>query len=170
MRLFVVVAFGVSILLCATFAGAANDAGYEVLFETYTEPENFCSKLGKSGSLNLEGTFVLPSVAQFEMGGNAFTSVLDGFGKLHAFSFKPETLEVCFVSRMISSGFYNQSVDTGKIAPGVLFMDTEPKLNYSSMDKLTGPNDNVYVNTINVGRRGCPSRIVNTCSPSASTT
>ena len=60
------------------------------------------------------------------MGGYNFSSVLDGFGKMHKFSFGPSSdgssEQVCFSSRMIESGFYNVSMDKGKIAPSVLFM------------------------------------------------
>jgi len=52
---------------------------------------------------------------------------------------------------MIGTGFYNESMDTNTIAPSVLFMDTVPPLNYNAVELLSGPNDNVYVNTNNVG-------------------
>ena len=141
------------VLITLRNGASQKDFGYESLFETYDKeiPEE-CFSL--HDRLPFEpGTWVIPSVAKFEMGGYNFTSVLDGFGKFNKFSFSDQgsVASVCFSSKMIGSGFYNTSVDKGKVAPSILFMDTTPPLNYRSMEILNGPNDNVYVNTANVG-------------------
>lgn len=135
-----------------SLGASQKDLGYESLFTTSDTEIHECQPL-KSRLPFQQGTWLIPSVAKFEMGGNNFTSVLDGFGKFNKFSFseKDGVSSVCFTSKMIGSGFYNTSVDKGKIAPSILFMDTAPPLNYRPMELLNGPNDNVYVNTANVG-------------------
>ena len=135
----------------------AVDLGYEVLFTTYeTNIAETCFKLNSNTLPIDDGTFIIPSVAKFEQGANNFTSVLDGFGKMHKFAFKSGTdmnspSTMCFTSKMIGSGFYNQSEQTDTIAPSVLFMNTQPKLTYKPFQIMNGPNDNVYVNTARVG-------------------
>lgn len=129
------------------------DEGYNTLYETYDQKiDRTCSPL--SQKMNFQhGTWIIPSVGEFELGDNKFTSVLDGFGKLHKFEFTAgpdsSTDQVCFTSRMIESGFYNQSHEKNHIAPSVLFMDTTPPLDYNFFKKMMGPNDNVYVKVIN---------------------
>ena len=153
MKIFVNFAF---LLLVALQIGSRAevplDQGYEIMFTSY--PENIpriCVPLGASAALGLSGSFILPSVAQFELNGAEFVSVLDGFGKLHKFEFTDG--QMCFQSKMIGSGFYNESMSAQppKIAPGILFMDTSPPLGYRKLQKIMGPNDNVYVNTVAVG-------------------
>jgi len=125
------------------------DEGYDILYKTFDEPiERTCFTLSQKTSF-AKGTWVIPSVGQFEMGNNKFTSVLDGFGKLHKFDFVSD--QVCFTSKMIESGFYNESMAKGKAAPGVLFMDMQPPMHYNYAQKMGGPNDNVYVKTLRVG-------------------
>jgi len=144
--------------LCAiplAVCGAELDENYEILFNSFpaTIPRT-CSSLSPSvEALGLSGSFILPSVAQFELGGTEFVSVLDGFGKLHRFEFDKNSKEMCFQSKMIGSGFYNVSMAATPptIAPGILFMDTKPPLKYGNKQKIMGPNDNVYVNTVSVG-------------------
>ena len=130
-----------------------QDTGYETLFTTYdTNIPQTCFPLSSNTLPFEEGSFIIPSVAKFELGNHNFTSVLDGFGKFHKFTFKSGTSPtMCFTSRMIGSGFYNQSENSNQIAPSVLFMDTAPPLNYKPFQTLNGPNDNVYVNTAKIG-------------------
>lgn len=148
---------GVAAGAAATAARAATtalDEGYEALFTSYTEnTPRTCQGLpaSLSGLGISSGSFIIPSVAEFELGDNAFQSVLDGYGKLHKFDFDAAKNEFCYTSRMIESGFYNQSTASKTIAPGILFMDTIPPLKYKAAQKLAGPNDNVYVNTFRLG-------------------
>jgi len=130
----------------------AAEAGYESMFTTdISEQSKFCEPSGGAvlPDALIGGVFYLPSVAIFEMGGQNFTSVLDGMGKLNRFEFL-DNGEVCFSSKLIMSAFYNESLLMGKIAPSVLFMDPYPKSNYKGMELLNGPNDNVYVNTMEI--------------------
>ncbi len=128
------------------------DEGYEAIFYSYEDTiAEECYTLKKYELLPSDGIWILPSVAKFELNGVNFTSVLDGYGKFHKFEFKNNQL--CYSSKMIQTGFYNESIDTNTIVPSVLFMDTIPSLNYNAMEILSGPNDNVYVNTNNVGNK-----------------
>jgi len=133
-------------------ASYSIDDGYETIFSTFDDTiEEECYKLKKYELLPNNGIWILPSVAKFEFNDINFTSVLDGYGKFHKFQFKNN--ELCYSSKMIETGFYNLSIDKNTIVPSVLFMDTNPSLNYNAMEILGGPNDNVYVNTNNVGKK-----------------
>ena len=98
----------------------------------------------------ITGTFLIPSTGVFEVGDDSFASGLDVFGKLTKFEISPD--ETCVTSVMMNTGFYNQSLAAGKITEGVLFKDTVPpreKCKLSApMCNLNGPNDNVFVNTV----------------------
>jgi len=146
----------VLLLIACIASSVAQDIGYDALFTTYdTNIPETCFSISGSALPIEDGSFIIPSVAKFEQGANNFTSVLDGFGKFHKFAFKSGTdgmaPAVCFTSKMIGSGFYNQSEASGTAAPSVLFMDMEPPLSYKPFQIMTGPNDNVYVNTARVG-------------------
>ena len=98
----------------------------------------------------ITGTFLIPSTGVFVVGDYSFASGLDAFGKLTKFEISPD--ETCVTSVMMNTGFYNQSLAAGKIIEGVLFKDTVPpreKCKLSApMCNLNGPNDNVFVNTV----------------------
>jgi hypothetical protein len=133
-----------------------------------------CSSVGASYPIYVKGSFILPSVSQFELGDQKFVGLLDGFGKLQRFEIMNG--QICFSTKMMSTLFYNESVQNNKIAPSILFFDTEPSNNYSGMEVMTGPNgecsknnsfilsllapltfcailflDNVYVNPVVMG-------------------
>lgn len=94
----------------------------------------------------VDGTVVIATVALFEMGDEQFTGILDAFGKLHRFTFT-EGKTMCFACRMMGTAFYNKSVELNKVAPSVLFTETQPPRNWSGVQNMLGPNDNVFVNT-----------------------
>jgi hypothetical protein len=50
----------------------------------------------------------------------------------------------------MQTAFYNESMQAQKIAPGLSFMPYDPPSNYSGIQNLQGPNDNVFVNSIEV--------------------
>mmetsp|Transcript_56140 Transcript_56140/g.114791 ORF Transcript_56140/g.114791 Transcript_56140/m.114791 type:complete len:520 (-) Transcript_56140:238-1797(-) len=129
---------------------AYSDVGYEKVWSvTSTENvEETCVPLHKSLSW-LNGSYLLPSVAQFEIGEQSFAGSLDGYGKWHRFEFSDQGM--CFQCRMLESGYYNNSVAENKIVPEMLFMDTIPSNNYSSIQKALGPNDNTLVNSLEIG-------------------
>lgn len=148
LQMFAALAFGRFVA-----AAAIADEGYELLFTSFTEeiPRSCHGFSPVLSTLGLTGTFIIPSVSQFELGDNAFQSVLDGYGKLHKFDFDSTRNEICYTSRMIESGFYNESQSANRIAPGILFMNTVPPLDYNAAQKIAGPNDNSYVNTFHLG-------------------
>ena len=77
----------VALAAIAALASAAGraDEGYENLFLSFAnEVPRVCVPCPSCPRF-LQGSFVLPSVAQFELGAQVFTGMLDGFGKLHRF-------------------------------------------------------------------------------------
>lgn len=73
---------------------------------------------------SLAGTFVVQSTAQYSLGGRAFNSWLDTYWKVHAVSIAEG--ELCYKTRLIRTGFYNNSVAKGTVAGQVLFLETTP--------------------------------------------
>ena len=96
-----------------------------------------------------EGSFIMPSLGQFRMQNMALNGALDAFGKLSRFTIARG--RVCFASRMMQTAFWNESVATGKVAPGLLFYETTPARGFSGMHNVNAPNDNSYVNTFALG-------------------
>ncbi len=82
-------------------------------------------------------------VAQFEMGDQAFTGMLDGYGRLQRFELNGARHRVCFESRMMDTLFYNASIEAQKIVPTLLFEPSVPDNHYSGTQNLMGPHDNV---------------------------
>ncbi len=142
------------LLLCCCVSHAAAgeappDQGYLELFVTHNvSTPRTCSPVPDLPA-HLDGTFLIPTLGQFEMGGEAFQGLLDGFGKL--LRFRLGGGQLCFTARMMDTVFYNDSVAAGKIAPSMLFMETAPPRGYNGIENLRGGNDNVYVNTYQVG-------------------
>lgn len=127
-----------------------SDTGYEKIW-TVTSNENIqetCFPLDKALQW-MNGSFLIPSVAQFELGDQEFTGSLDGFGKWHRFEFSNQGM--CFQCRMLESGFYNKSMEGNKIIPEMIFADTTPSSNYTTMQRAVGPNDNNLVNSFQIG-------------------
>ena len=121
-----------------------TDIGYDQLFVTHNE--SFSQVCQDSNFPKyIKGTFIIPSLGQFEKGGVTFQGLLDGYGKLSRFSVSNGN--ICFASRMMDTGFYNVSNQMDSIAPSMLFMNTIPTRNFSGIRNLQGPNDNVFVNT-----------------------
>ena len=116
----------------ATHSSAqSQEYNYTDIFTTNNQTaQETCVKLGgRASNVKLKGSFIIPSLGQFEMGETKFMGALDAFGKLHRFRFNGSG-GVCFTARMMETGFYNESVSRGKIAPGLLFIETEPKRPY----------------------------------------
>ena len=69
---------------------AGTDLGYEQLF--ITNNEAVFGFVSEPGTLPLElvgGSYIIPSLGQFEMGDQKLQGLYDAFGKLHKFSFHP---------------------------------------------------------------------------------
>jgi len=136
-----------------------EDVGYELMFQdATTEVDWKCWDAPKLPSW-INGSFVLPAVAQFSYGGLKFKGTLDGFGKLHRFQLTGDG-QVCLRAKMMLTGFYNLSMATGTVAPGMLFDETAPARKPCPNDKpwnkypscnVKAPNDNTFVNTIKLG-------------------
>jgi len=135
--------------------GAEDDVGYNLLYETAAEEfEDLNIKALRPFPHYVRGDFVIPSVGQFEMGGRKFVGFLDSFGKLQKFHIDGDQVGATY--RMMESGFYNMSRAEKTIAPGLLFYETSPpreKPWYNPIYNMPpyAPNDNTYVNTIQVG-------------------
>ena len=116
------------VALLAAVAAQPADLGYENLF--FSQPQHVprtCLPLPGAPAW-LRGSFILPAVAQFEVGAQAFTGELDGFGKLHRFEVNQG--QACFEGRIMDTAFYNMSMAEGKVAPSILFSETAPPTGY----------------------------------------
>ncbi|CAK0897845.1 unnamed protein product [Prorocentrum cordatum] len=108
--------------LCTAEALSDEDVGYHRLFETANDEfDNRCApSMGKEMPKYLQGgSFVIGSVGQQEMGDRHFVGYLDAFGKYTRYTV--EDGQVCATYRMMRTGFYNNSVEAGTIASGLLF-------------------------------------------------
>ena len=123
-----------------------QDEGYDLLVTDSTqEVDRHCLPMRQR---RLTGTWLIPAIAQFGMGDTEFTALLDGFGKWNKFELTGHG-ELCVTMKMMPSGFYNESLKLQRVAPGVLFAETEPKRPcHVPWCNVEGPNDNVVVNTI----------------------
>ena len=123
-----------------------SDIGYELLFASNTDEITtpICQQLN-STLRHLNGSFLLPSVALFELNGQQFHGTFDAYGKLQRFQFTQG--EMCFQSRMLQSEFYNTSMKQDTIVPELLFLDSSPSNNYTGLEKMKGANDNNMVNS-----------------------
>jgi carotenoid cleavage dioxygenase-like enzyme len=134
--------------LSSTPMNVVADAGYNLLYTSNNlTVERTCMSM-KGLPHYLNGTWLIPSVGQFEMGEYSLGGLLDGFGKFNKFEVYGETL--CFSSRMMSTGFYNWSKQIDRIAPEILFVDTIPQSNFSGTQMLGGANDNTFVNSYQI--------------------
>lgn len=135
--------------LLITGVSSDEDVGYHRLFETANDEfDNRCMPLqGNPVPKWLhDGSFVIGSVGQQEMGDRHFVTYLDAFGKYNRFTFRDG--EVCGTYRMMRTGFYNNSLNAGTIAPDLLFYETEPPRScFNPLCNIMGPNDNTFVNT-----------------------
>lgn len=115
-----------AILICLNLVFVVHsiepDAGYENLFVSANATiERNCISISSTSSTSalpayLQGSFLIPTVAQFEMGGQRLEGVLDGFGKLNRFDVDGARGEVCFQARMMNTGFYQESQTLGKVS------------------------------------------------------
>ena len=55
----------------------------------------------------------MAAIGQMEVNGQRFNDVLDAFGKLNRFQMNNGT--VCFTTKMMNTGFYNESMRENKI-------------------------------------------------------
>ncbi|CAE8698517.1 unnamed protein product, partial [Polarella glacialis] len=131
---------------------ADEDVGYEGLFHTAADDfTGRCLEASQTLPAWATGDFVIGSVGLQELGGRHFAGYLDAFGKYNKFSIKGR--QVCATYRLMASGFYNNSVKAGTVAPGLLFYETEPPRHCPLLDPLCNlppmaPNDNTFVNTL----------------------
>lgn len=116
-----------ALAISAVVAGAAapEDIGFEDLFTDSLEevyPEQCQSPSGLPTFL--DGNFVLQTTAQYSMGDRHFGSWLDAYWKIHTVKFSAGTM--CYKTKVIRTGYYNNSLAKDTVAPGVLFLETEP--------------------------------------------
>jgi carotenoid cleavage dioxygenase-like enzyme len=95
----------------------------------------------------VEGTLVMQSTYQYSMGGTSVQAWLDAYWKLHTLELKDGM--ACYKTRRIRTGFYNNSVKHGTVAPGVFFMETNPprKCLLGGLCNIMGANDNNFAVT-----------------------
>ena len=140
-----------TLIYCIGSASAAADVGFTHLYEDSPLPVQWqCWSHAQLPSW-LNGSFLLPSVGLFNFKGKEFQGLLDGFGKLHRFEMADG--KICLTSKMMLSGFYNQSLSQGSVAPSMLFKETKPprSCGLNPLCNVKGPNDNVYINSIKLG-------------------
>ena len=97
---------------------------------------------GSNGGV-ADGSFIMPSLGQFQMNGMQVNGALDAYGKLSRFTISGS--RVCFAARQMETAFWNASVAAGRVAPGLLFYETTPPRGYSAMHNLNGPNDSAWL-------------------------
>jgi len=140
----------------AASATGQEDVGYNLLFETAAEEfDELCATSAGAFPAYAKGDFVMPSIGQFEMGDRRFVGFLDCFGKMQRF--RIDGGKVCATYRHMASGFYNTSKAADTIGPGLLFFETQPPREtpwylgpIANMPPFA-PNDNTYVNTVQLG-------------------
>lgn len=130
-----------------------TDVGYDLLFaDTLKEVDQECTDAPGLPSF-FNGNFYISGPAQFSIGGIKFKCALDAFGKINKFELANK--QVCFSAKMLRTGFYNDSIKANTVAPGLLFLGTDPPRKcpfYNPMcNLLDAQGDNNYVNTLKVG-------------------
>jgi len=137
-----------------------DDIGYNLLFRSHPEEfSNHCVKLDKESKPFpswATGDFVIPSIGLTAMGNRQFVGVLDPFGKLQRFRMNGNT--VCATYRIMGTGFYNMSLKSDTVGPGMLFYETDPPRKCPLFHPLCNlppeaANDNNFVNTLKVGSK-----------------
>ena len=85
----------------------------------------------------IKGSYIKngPARRQFGTDERQFSSYLDGWGKLHRFSFNEG--KVSFTGRMIETANYNKSVEAGKMVPTITLAHTLPK-DWNMMQTMEG--------------------------------
>lgn len=71
-----------------------------------------------------EGLFVTSGPAKHEMNNTKFNFLLDGFGKFSSVKFRDG--KALFTSQILKSSFYNDSLSSERVKPGILFRETTP--------------------------------------------
>merc|ERR1711871_1352042 len=149
MRTFI--AFLTFVAAAAGATDVAVDHGYELIFQSNTtEVDNVCFDTPTLPSW-LSGSYIMAAIGQMEINGQRFNDVLDAFGKLNRFQMNNGT--VCFTTKMMNTGFYNESMRENKIGRGVLFDEPTPPRDrcFDPMCNVFAPNDNVVVNSVKLG-------------------
>eukprot|EP00746_Dinoflagellata_sp_MGD_P143916 gnl/MRDRNA2_/MRDRNA2_76675_c0_seq1.p1 gnl/MRDRNA2_/MRDRNA2_76675_c0~~gnl/MRDRNA2_/MRDRNA2_76675_c0_seq1.p1 ORF type:complete len:543 (+),score=82.45 gnl/MRDRNA2_/MRDRNA2_76675_c0_seq1:38-1630(+) len=99
------------------------------------------------------GSFFISGPAQFEMGGVRFNSLFDGYGRANRFELHQN--KVCWTSKQINSSYYQAAEKLGSVGPGLYFYNTTPERPPGSpMQDLKAPNDNNWVNIMQLGANG----------------
>lgn len=123
----------------------AEDIGFECMFYDYPQ-QVYPAKCFPAPKLPsyLDGTFIIQSTAKYSMGNRSFGSWLDTFWKIHSLALGNG--EVCYKSKFIATGYYNESLARGTVAPGILFLETTPPRDCAAggMCNLAGANDNNF--------------------------
>merc|ERR1719316_2008793 len=107
----------VALLVFSCVDGQAVDEGFEQWFTSSPEFFNKCYSLPALPK-NLQGTYLLGGLGQFEMGDRKFTGLLDSYGKWHRFVVDGSEGQICASSQMINSSFYRDSLAKNTITSG----------------------------------------------------
>ena len=130
------------------------DQGYDLIFKSnYDTISRRCISTEHLPETLIGKTYLIQGVGGFEFGNESFEMVLDGFGKLYRFDFESDA--VCIEADMLRSDWYNQSLDLGRVAPGLIFADTDPPRPKCGpmhpMCNVKASNDNDYVLPLRIG-------------------
>lgn len=137
----------------AAFGEPQIDAGWELLTTSAgDEVPRVCMPTSSLPSW-VSGSFFIAGPAKFEMGGFAFKSLFDGYGRTNRFEM--HNGKVCYTSAWLNTSYYLAAKKLGRIGPGVLFEDTIPPrpkcpISHLACD-LTAPMDNNWVNLLPLG-------------------
>jgi len=137
--------------LFALGVDAGKDVGFEGLFKSTSNVTRQCH--AASVPSGVDGSFVIAGPGVFEMGKYKFTASTDGYAQFY--KFEVSSGQICFSSQTMLTKFWNQSVQTQAVAPGMLFAETDPPRPtcpiYDPLCDDLGGNDNTAVNTVQVG-------------------
>lgn len=142
-----------SLLASLAASAAAALSGADPGFETWFATELATAKdreLRVKGSIPsyVRGLFVQSGPGRFDMGNMSFGHALDGFSKHLELRFEDdaEGVKVTFSTDFLQTGFYTQSLQEKKIAPGMVAAETKPPSRKGLGPlNLLGPNDNNYI-------------------------
>lgn len=146
-----------ALLALAAFVASGDaqaDLGWELLATSSgAEIPRVCTPTKTLPSW-VKGSFFIAGPALFEMGGIAFKSLFDGYGRTNKFEMQDG--EVCYTSVWLNTSYYLAAKKLGHVGPGVLFEGTIPERPpCPTMDPvcdLQGPMDNNWVNMMPMGK------------------
>uniref|UniRef100_A0A7S2IVR4 Carotenoid oxygenase n=1 Tax=Haptolina brevifila TaxID=156173 RepID=A0A7S2IVR4_9EUKA len=149
-----------SIVLSACTVLTVADKGFELLFEDALAEYEGATPLvfdrPDAVPPYLNGSFAQTGPGRWCWGSRCMTHALDGYSKLHAFTFSPPSSAspalVTFRSKFLRSGFWEHSSKANDIVFNVMAQACVPPLNPGLKAFTSATNDNNNVNIYKLGQ------------------